>query len=418
MRACLTLAMIGLMASTGCDRAELPAMPEGASLDPVEERIRRVENGLILIDADGDIKGVAPESLTERMAHYGVAGVGIAVIDDFEIHWSRGYGVLETGRAEDITLGSLFHAGSVFKPVIATAALMLVQRDELDLDEDLNRVLLSWKIPKNEYTAEEKVTLRRLLSHSGGLTDGFTDRSAGDPEPEYLGSAGVAPVVTIQEMLDAEPGVDVDGPTHVTAIPGTKYRYANADFAILMLLLEDVTGRPLADFMSESVLEPLGMSSSTFEMPLPESLRSRATTEHYANGQPFPGKRHHFPIGSLWTTPSDLARFAIEIMRAHGGKSDTILSQEMAGEMLSPQIATPDGLLGDSLGLAFQLRVEGRALQVVHTGATWGSTCVLWFYPEIGQGAVIMTNSASSQGIIRFEILLAIASEYGWPIFL
>jgi CubicO group peptidase (beta-lactamase class C family) len=158
------------------------------------------------------------------------------------------------------------------------------------------------------------------------------------------------------------------------------------------------------------------MTSSTCEQPLPEELRARATTEHYANGQPFDGKRHHYPIGGLWTTPSDLARFAIEIMRARAGESDILLSQEMASEMLAPQIEVPESFFSDSYGLGFDLADEDREFRFMHTGGTWGSTCLLWVHPETGQGAVIMTNSASGEGAIRFEILLSIAAEYGWPL--
>jgi CubicO group peptidase (beta-lactamase class C family) len=143
-------------------------------------------------------------------------------------------------------------------------------------------------------------------------------------------------------MLDAEPGVDVDGPTRVTMVPGTEFHYANADYAILGLLMADVTQKPLPEFVGETVLGPLGMASSTLEQPLPEELRVRASTEHYTNGQPFEGKRHHYPIGGLWTTPSDLARFAIEIMLAYRGQSEEVISHEMAQEMLRPQINTPD----------------------------------------------------------------------------
>jgi hypothetical protein len=185
------------------------------------------------------------------------------------------------------------------------------------------------------------------------------------------------------------------------------------------LLMADVTHQPFSELVQETVLGPVGMTSSTFEQPLPEELWERATTEHYVNGQPFEGKRHHYPTlasGGLWTTPSDLARFAIEIMRARAGESDLLLSQEMAGEMLTPQVEVDESFLSDSYGLGFDLAGEGQEFRFMHTGGTWGSTCILWVYPETGQGAVIMTNSASGEGAIRFEILLSIAAEYGWPL--
>jgi CubicO group peptidase (beta-lactamase class C family) len=382
----------------------------------VQARIQRVENGLIALTELG-----SPKTLAERMAHYGVPGVSIAVINDYQLEWAKGYGVLEAGGSERVTADSLFHAGSIAKPVSAAAALALVEQGLLDLDGDVNNLtLVSWQVPENEYTAEEKVTLRRLLSHSAGLTDGFAMRSSSDPEFDWgRASEGEAPTVTIQQLLEAQPPADDGRPTRVTRVPGTAYNYSNHGYGVVQLLMTDVAHQPFSDLMQETVLDPLGMTSSTFEQPLPEELRDRATTEHYVNGRPFEGKRHHFPLlaaGGLWTTPSDLARFAIEIMRARDGESDLLLSQEMANEMLTPQIKVDDSSLKDAYGLGFDLAEDGREFRFMHTGGTWGSTCLLWVYPETGQGAVIMTNSASGEGAIRLEILLSLAAEYGWPL--
>jgi len=405
-----------LFASCGQPVASPTPTPTASSLD---ERIRRVENGLVELGENGQVMWEEEGTLAERMGHYQVPGVSIAVINDYQIEWSKGYGVLEAGADEPVTADTLFHAGSIAKPVSAAAVLTLVERGLLDLDENVNDKLVSWQVPENQYTADEKVTLRRLLSHSAGIGDGFTNRSISDPVPTYTTPAGEAPTVTLQQLLDAEPGVDVDGVTRVTSVPGTEHRYANADYAIVELLVVDVTQQPFPEFMSEVVLEPLAMTSSTFEQPLPEDLRARATTEHDVNGQPFEGERLHLPLlaaGGLWTTPSDLARFAIEIMLAYKGQSDKVLSQETANEMLTPQIDTPNELLSDSSGLGFHLAGEGQGSLLQHTGATWGSTSLLWVYPERGQGAVMMTNSTSGDGIIRIEILLSIAEAYGWPL--
>jgi len=404
----------------GCGQPVAAPTVEADPSGPIQERIQRVENGLIAITAEGELELGDPKTLAERMEHYGVPGVGIAVINDYELEWAKGYGVLEAGGSERVTPDSLFHAGSIAKPVSAAAALALVERGLFDLDRDVNEKLLSWRVPENKYTAEEKVTLRRLMSHSAGLTDGFAMRSSSDPEFDWwITSEGETPTVTIQQLLEAQPPADDGSPTRVTRVPGTAYQYSNLGYGVLQLLMTDVTGQPFSELMQETVLGPVGMTSSTFEQPLPEELRDRATAEHYVNGQPFEGKRHHYPLlasGGLWTTPSDLARFAIEIVRARAGESDLLLSQEMASEMLTPQIEVPESFFSDSYGLGFDLADEGREFRFMHTGGTWGSTCLLWVHPETGQGAVIMTNSASGEGAIRLEILLGIAAEYGWPL--
>lgn len=417
------LLILLVLSVSNCARPGAPPVqaPTDIAVMPasvLSERIQRVESGLISVTESGQIHWDTRASIAERMQHYGVPGVSIAVINDYQIEWAKGYGVLEVGGDELVAPDTLFHAGSCAKPVSAAAALTLVEKGLLDLDEDVNDKMVSWQVPENEFTVEEKVTLRRLLSHSAGLQDGFTNRSSIDPESDYVALSGEAPRVSIQQLLNAAPGVDVDGPTRVTRIQGTGYRYANSDYAILELLVNDVTQKPIAEFMAQTILEPLGMTSSTYAQPLPEDLRIRAATAHYASGEPFEGKRHHYPIiaaGGLWTTPTDLARFAIEIMLAYQGQSDNILSQEMVREMLSPQVDTPDDPLSDIQGLGFDLAGEGSSLRLSLPGGTWGSTSLVWVFPETGQGAVIMTNSAAAQGVIRLEILLSIAEEYGWP---
>jgi CubicO group peptidase (beta-lactamase class C family) len=381
-------------------------------------RIQRVEAGLVPFGEDNQPRWNERATLNDRMRHYGVPGVSIAVIEGYEIVWAEGHGTLRSGGDTQVTPLTLFHAGSTAKTVSAAATLQLVQGGRLALDEDVNDKLRSWRIPDGEFTQHEKVTLRRLLSHSGGLEDGFTNRSSSDAVPKYFTPEGVAPSVTLQQLLDAEPGIDVDGPTRVTAVPGSQYRYANADYAILELLIRDVTGKPFPAFMRETILGPLEMTSSTYEQPLPPDLRARAAIEHDHSGEAVAGDRLHIPLlaaGALWSTPSDMARFVIEMMDSYRGKSQRILSRAMASEMFSKQIEIPQNPLADAAGLGFELSGKGKDLYIVHTGATWGSTCIVWAYPETGQGAIIMTNSATGS-LIRLEILLGIAREFGWPL--
>jgi CubicO group peptidase (beta-lactamase class C family) len=401
--------MVGLML--------VAVLATGDERGDADSRMDTVVASLVPFSKDQQPQWEERATLEDRMQFYKVPGVGIAVIDGFEIVWAGGYGRLRAGGDVPVDDGTLFHAGSVAKPVSTAAVLDLVDQGKLDLDANVNDALVSWKIPENRLTRSEKVTLRRLLSHSGGIEDGITNRSSGDALPDYFTPEGARPSVTIVELLDAKQGVDVDGPTRVTAIPGSRYRYANADFAIVQLLVRDVTGVPFEAFMRTTVLDPLGMTSSTFDQPLPESLRSRAAIEHDIEGKPFKGDRLHAPFlaaGGLWTTPSDLARFATEIMNAYRGASDRLLSRAMAQQMLAPQISITGNPLADAMALGFERSGSEADLAILHTGGTWGSTAVLWAYPETGRGVVIMTNSATGS-LLRFEILLAIAIEYGWP---
>jgi CubicO group peptidase (beta-lactamase class C family) len=385
-----------------------------ASALDIEERKQSVENGLIPFSEDGQFDWEEHSSISERMEYYNVQGVSVAVINDNQIEWSKGYGVMEAGKNQPVTTETLFHACSVAKPVSAVGVLTLVEAGLLDLDENVNEKLVSWKVPENAFTEQEKVTLRRLLSHTSGLNDGF---QSGGWECCYA-TEGTAPEATVKQMLEADPLTGISEATYVKTVPGGTYSYNNLAYNIVQQLVEDVTNEPFAAFMQNVVLDPLKMNFSTYEQPLPLELREKATTEHGGSGEPVAGKRRHYPIlaaGGLWTTPSDLARFTIELMSAYNGESSTILSQDMAKEMLSPQAKILGNPMEKAYGLGMALGDDYGVMRIQHTGGCpWGSNVTLIAYPETGQGVVIMTNTANGTAI-RVEIWLSIAIEYGWP---
>src|SRR5215510_16309671 len=175
----LTLVALGLNAC----RASSDAAPVAAQGQAgVAERIQRVENGLLPAVM---IKGqTTAMKLAERMAHYKVPGLSVAVINEGKIEWARGYGVVEKEGGKSVTADTLFLAGSISKPVAALAALLLVEQGKLDLDEDVNLKLKTWKVPENDFTKEKKVTLRGLVTHNAGLTvHGFRGYSATESVP-------------------------------------------------------------------------------------------------------------------------------------------------------------------------------------------------------------------------------------------
>jgi len=335
--------------------------------------------------------------LLDRMAYYHVPGVSIAVINDNRIEWAKGYGVLEAGTNAPVTPDTLFQAASIAKPVVAVAALHHVEQGLIDLDADVNRYLVSWQVPENEFTAQEKVTLRRLLSHSAGMTiHGFRGYAQGEAVP------------TLQQVLDGAPPAN-SPPIRVDLVPGTRFRYSGGGYMVVQQLLEDVTGQPFPQMVRDTVLEPWGMDDSTLESPLPEELEAIAASGHRANGAPIPGRWHTYPEmgagGSMWSTPSDVARFAIAVMDAYAGRSNSVLSPEMAREMLTPQIES------HGLGPAV-LDDGGDRFYFVHDGANDGYKTVLAAYPERGQGVVVMTNADSGDALWH-EIVNSVSAEYG-----
>ncbi len=386
------------------------AVSSEASAPDTSDRIRRVEAGLIPVDDKG--QPTSPATLADRMRHYGIPGVSIAVINEGKVEWERGYGVADAGSKQPVTPDTLFQACSLSKPIAGMAALELVEENKLNLDQDVNQKLTSWKVPDNEFTLQEKVTLRRLLTHTSGLTvSGLRGYTVNEPLP------------TLLQILDGvKPANSI--PIRVDTVPGTKWRYSGGGFLVLQQLLIDITGKPFAELMHDRVLRKLGMRHSTYDQSLPEALRKRAARGHLENGEVVEGGWHIYPemaAGGLWSTPSDLALVAIELQRSKAGKSNKVLSAKMANEMLSDQmkdfpVATVSQRYRREIrnqGLGFRLEGAGRAARFSHHGGNVGYTCFIVAYSETGQGAVVMTNSDNGPEFIQ-EVIRSIAREYRW----
>jgi CubicO group peptidase (beta-lactamase class C family) len=360
--------------------------------------IARVEAGLRPVVV---IKGAPPVAYTlpDRMAHYKVPGVSMAVVDGGRIAWARGAGVKQSGATGPVTPRTLFQAASISKPVTATAMLRLVAEGKLSLDAPVNDLLKSWKLPDNEFTATEKVTLRRIASHSAGLTvHGFPGYAVTDSLP------------TVLQILDGLKPANTQA-VRVDVVPGTLSRYSGGGTLIEQLLMADVTGEPFPALLKRLVLDPIGMSDSAYDQPLAPARRGREAAGHRADGKVVEGRWHIYPElapAGLWTTPTDLLKWAMEVAAARAGKSTKVLSRQMAAEMLTVQ--------KEPFGIGPVLHGSGSAFYFEHSGGNEGFRCQVVYFPELGQGAAVMTNGDSGSALLR-EILYAFAAEYGWPEF-
>ena len=338
---------------------------------------------------------VAGVDIESRMAHYGVPGVSIAVINNNAIEWAKGYGYRDKESKLPVDTQTVFEAGSISKPVAALGALHLVEQGKLDLDENVNVKLKSWKVPDNQFTETEKVTLRRLLSHSAGLTvHGFPGYEVGHPLP------------TIPQVLDGVKPANTEA-VRVETVPGARWNYSGGGYTIMQLLVADVTGKIFPAFMGETVLRKAGMDRSTYEQPLPARLTGNAATA-YKKGEAVPGKYHTYPemaAAGLWTTSSDLARLGIEVMKSAKGNSNRVLAQSTIHRMLTLQ--------SGKYGLGFQL-AGPPVNSFSHGGVDEGFEALLVCFPESGQGAAIMTNAQGGMALAN-EITHAMAAEYKWP---
>jgi len=356
----------------------------------LEQRIQRIRDHIIS-PVLGKGAGDGP-SLESQMAALHVTGVSIAVIEDGAIAWARGFGVTRIGGPA-VTTDTLFQAASISKPVSALAVLRLVESGKLNLDTDVNQYLKTWKVPENQFTARAKVTLRTLLSHTAGMTvKGF---------PGYTANSSLPTVV---QILNGEPPANTPR-ISVYNVPGRSGSYSGGGYLVVQQLLEDVTDMPFAQLMRDTVLAPIGMTRSTFQQPIPASWLQVVATPYDAEGRNVPGGPHLYPEmapAGLWTTPSDLALYAIEVQKALAGKS-AVLSAAMARQMLSPN--------GQGLGPQTGGRKENPYF--FHQGSNEGYKSYLVAYNN-GDGAVIMTNGNNGLGL-AYDIVSTIANEYKWP---
>jgi CubicO group peptidase (beta-lactamase class C family) len=319
--------------------------------------------------------------IAERMQTLHVPGVSVAVLDGGKLLWARGYG-------EGVNTETVFQAASLSKHVAALIALHLVDDGKLSLDEDVNRKLHTWKVPENEFTKTEKVTLRRLLNHSAGLTvHGFAGYASGAPVPSLL------------QVLDGAKPAN-SAAIRVDMVPGSQWRYSGGGYEVVQQLILDATGRSFEDLARAFIFEPLGMRRSTFVQPLPKGWEGNAAIGHRPEGAMLPGRWHTYPelaAAGLWTTPSDLTRIILEI-QAGGGR---VLKPATQRQMLTR-------LLGNyGLGLGIEEKVFS------HGGANEGFRCSMLGYLSGGRGVVVMTNSDSGSRLAT-EIQKKITADRGW----
>ncbi|MDH3224939.1 MAG: beta-lactamase family protein, partial [Gemmatimonadota bacterium] len=337
-------------------------------------------------------------TLEERMGHYEVPGVSVAVIDGGRIVLAKGYGLADTEAGTPVTASTLFQAASISKPVAAMGALTLVEEGRLSLDEPVNAVLSGWQVPENEFTRDSVVTLRGILTHTAGLTVwGFPGYARGVEVPSVL------------EVLQGVPPANTDA-VRVWKVPGTGFRYSGGGYTVMQKAVEDVAGRPFAEYLGEQVLSPAGMAESTYEQPLPGDRWPQAARGHRGGAIEVEGEWHTYPemaAAGLWTTPSDLARLAIEVQRSLKGESNRVLSVAMTEAFLNPE---PH----NGWGLGFEIDGEGDERVFAHDGSNAGYKSLLVAYARQGQGAAVMTNGDGGAPLAA-EIVRAVAAAYDWP---
>jgi CubicO group peptidase (beta-lactamase class C family) len=338
-----------------------------------------------------------PSDIGSWMELYGVPGVSVAVIRDFQVGYTEVHGVKSRTTMELVTEETLFQAASISKSVSAMGVMSLVQEGVVSLDRDVNDYLTSWKVPYNAFQATEKVTLRRLLSHTAGTTvPGFRGYRYGEPLP------------TLVQILNGQYPAN-SPPVVVDRVPGTALRYSGGGYEIIHQVVRDVTGQTFPEFIRERVLAPIGMVNSTFQQPIPDSLLDATASGYYADGTAVPGRHHIYlemAAGGLWTTPTDVARFLIEVQRSLRGESNRVLTRENT-ELLVTEVM-------DDHSLAFYLRSIHGQRYLWHAGANDGFRGGMLAHQTLGHGVVVLTNSDNGNKLTE-AVIDVIGKRERWP---
>jgi CubicO group peptidase (beta-lactamase class C family) len=325
--------------------------------------------------------------ITGRLAVRTKRPLGLAVIENCAVAECRTAGY-------DRSAASLFQVGSVSKSVAAAVTLRLADLGSIDLDTHVNEYLTSWQLPGRNAT-----TPRSLLAHTAGVSvPFFPGYGQGDTVPSVL------------QVLNGAPPANTE-PVRVEPVPLGSFRYSGGAFVVLQQLVADVTAASFAEAARTLVLDPLSMTSSTFEEPLPAERRSTAVISDW----------HVYPetaAAGLWTTPEDLAKFVCAILAAAMGRPSPL--ERVATEMLRSHARLPMKgewnllpLLGvrppHAVGLGLFLHQADR---FSHAGGASSFFCMFTASTADGSGGLVMIAGNASP--YPFAILRGMSRDYGW----
>ena len=329
------------------------------------------------------------------MRKHGVPAVSIAVVHKGKIEWAKGYGTTRE-NGPPVTADTLFQAASITKSVSSMAALHLVEEGKLSLDAPIESELKSWKLPENSFTSQHPVTLRELLSSTGGASvHGFEGYQSNEAVP------------TLKQVLDGTKPAN-SPPIVIEVTPGTEFQYSGGGYTIVQQAMIDATGLPYPEIVRRAVLDPAGMRNSTYQQPLTPTLLTRAAWPVDEKGIPNPKGPRTYPemaAAGLWTTPSDLGRWIIAMQHSLAGVPGSVLSSAMAHTMITP--------IKEQYGLGVKVQTVGGRTSFDHSGSNAGYKCMYVAYPD-GDGAVLMTDSDNGFAIIG-EVLTTLGRIYHWP---
>ena len=351
--------------------------------------------------AYSDAAAALSAAIERERADKGLAAVSIALVDGDEVVWAEGFGAQDESGEVPATASTVYRVGSVSKLFTDIAIMQQVERGRMDLDVPV-RTWLPDFAPDNR--SGTPVTLRHLMAHRSGLI-------REPPAGHYFDDSGTDLATTVASLAG----------TPLVYPPGARTKYSNAGIAVVGHALEAVQDEPFADYLRRAVLEPLGMTASSFT---PEAH----IVDHLAHAWMWGFDRGLFsaptfelgmsPAGSMYSTVLDLAGFMSAMFRRGEGMNGRVLRAETLESMWEPQFAEPGTSSGFGLGFSVEERFGERWLG--HGGAIYGFSTQLAFLPDAGLGVVVVsavdgTNTVTGR-LADAALELLLAARNGLPL--
>ncbi|MFT6732144.1 MAG: CubicO group peptidase (beta-lactamase class C family) [Polaribacter sp.] len=328
-----------------------------------------------------------------------LAGISVAVVDNYEIIFSFSGGLKDSLTANKVDTNTSFNAASISKPIIATLAILLAVQGKLDLDAPVKTYLKSWQLPKSNFTKNKAITLRHLLTHTAGTThSGYASKYFDDSIP------------TSEETLSTYKNEKIS----ITFEPGSNWKYSGGGFLIAQVLLENITGKSIAKLGEDMLFGPLKMKSTTFYQHGHSKFPSNIAKAHNKNGLVISTGVPICPEAAcgLWTNAIDMAKFSIEIQRALAGESTHIISKDVAQELTRIQTTKLSG--GWSMGWMRNM-AEGNLDWFSHSGYNDGTGGLIMATVKNGKGIFVFGNGAYKARITTIDqITASVVTSLGW----
>ena len=324
---------------------------------------------------------------TGFMEKYDIPGVSIAVVENYEIVYAKAFGVRSSKSKEKLLRSTPLQAASISKTLTAALFLRYAQKSLIDLDTSIDSYLEGWKLEPFESSEPNTPTARQLLSHTGGINmSGYagyysTDKSIPSLEM-ILNNRGSAHFWESKVVTKFE--------------PGNQFSYSGGGYCILQQAIEDLSDQAFEDLMFQEVFIPCEMRSSFINVDLTSEQQSTISHGHNKRGKPIKSNYHIYPqsaAAGLWTTPTDLAKFLIQLMKSDSGdRSSNFLSTSSFNEMIEKQKLKSGRRSGYGLGFGLESDDDGKVRIINHSGSQWGFACKMYANVQTGQAIIIMIN--------------------------